>query len=897
MLTQEPQLDSDDTKKVSTIWWPIDWAKSMCHQIVSVFQNPATKPKALVYWVLCGGLLITLIAGSFHIYEENRVQRHNFATNVSKFQMKLDETFDRYFSMLYTTSAIFSLNKDVDLESWNAFSSIALYHKKYPGIYGIAFVQAVPHDKLQEFLVNERMNNNRELIVNPDPAKNPMDLYAILRYTAHTIQKIKPDGKNLMARQQQADFLLKSRDENKAYISGLIAIGESKVADRFIFYVPVYKNHQDLTTIQQRRLGHVGWVTAPVNSNAFFEYIQSSTSFDGMNIKIMDQGNKPTTLLYRSQSPKLKPFYEQTFQINRSGLSWLVHMTAPYNGMTLGATGIGIPYTFWGILLIGLTLSLWAAGLFWSILSTRQRALILANQMSSDLRRQESKNRRLIQNVPGVIFSCDPELNWKMTYLSDQFKEVTGYSPYDFIDNRNRCYVDIIYPKDLSTIEKTVGFKPIPGQKYFLEYRIVHADGTLRWIHERAQTIKDDETGKYYLSGSFFDVSEQKQKDAEFRLLMTALENAVDGIAFIDNDLIHRRVNEAYARIFDRTVQSFERSHFVEMVAEKDRLALVTAIDNLKNHKKLNIRVEAQLPKNGKPCHLNLVLVPAMRDRADEILGFYCFARDISEDVDREAQLAMAVGAAESANNTKSTFLATMSHELRTPLNAIIGYSDLLLEDAQDQELMGFVSDLKKINGAGKHLLTLINDVLDVSKLEAGKMTLHLERFGIHETCSAMIDIMIPSAAKNNNQLVFECPDNIGEMYSDLTKIRQSVFNLLSNALKFTQQGTVSFKITESRRDAREYINFTVSDSGIGMTPEQLAKLFQPFTQADDSTTRNFGGTGLGLTITKHFCEMLGGEVTVESNPGQGSHFTLTLPRNSQAAKDNEQESLTRQAS
>lgn len=896
MVTEEPGIDETQPPKVATIWWPIEWVRSTLNSLISIFNNPATRPKAMVYWVFCGCFLVTLMAGAFHIYQDNLDKRRAFKADVSKFQIRLDETFDRYFSMLYTTSAIFSLNKDVDLASWNAFSQIALYHKKYPGIYGIGFIQAVHQEHLQEFLDNERLVNQRDLKIDPDPSQSPRDLYAILRYTAHTGKSKKPDGKDLLARPKHMPYLLKSRDDNKAYISGLISVGGRQVPDTFIFYVPVYKDRQNLSTIQNRREQHVGWVSSPVNAEPFFKHILHATSeLSGLSVKIMDPLTNPSTLVYRSKDLHAEPFYEQTFQLGRSGLSWIIHMTAPYEGITMGS--IGIPHTFWVILFFGLICSCWAAGLFWSILSTRQRAEILANQMSADLRRQESKNRRLIQNVPGVIFSCDPELNWKMTYLSDQFQEVTGYTAYDFIDNRNKCYVDIIYPQDLGVIEKTVGFKPIQGQKYFLEYRIIHADGTLRWIHERAQVIKDDESGKYYLSGSFFDVSEQKQKDAEYRLLMTALENAVDGIAFIDKDLMHRRVNEAYARIFERSVKSFERIHFMEMIAEKDRQALITAIDSLKDHKKTTIRLEAFSPKGGRPCHLNLVLVPVMRDRVNELLGFYCFARDITEDVEREAQLAMAVGAAEAANNTKSTFLATMSHELRTPLNAIIGYSDLLLEDAQDQQLMSFVSDLKKINGAGKHLLTLINDVLDVSKLEAGKMTLHLEKFSIHETCASMIDIMMPSAAKNSNQLIFDCPENIGEMYSDLTKIRQSVFNLLSNALKFTKQGTVTLQITESRREAREYINFTVSDSGIGMTPEQLAKLFQPFTQADESTTRNFGGTGLGLTITKHFCEMLGGEVTVTSQQGQGSNFTLTLPRNSQAAKDNEQEALTRQAS
>jgi signal transduction histidine kinase len=204
----------------------------------------------------------------------------------------------------------------------------------------------------------------------------------------------------------------------------------------------------------------------------------------------------------------------------------------------------------------------------------------------------------------------------------------------------------------------------------------------------------------------------------------------------------------------------------------------------------------------------------------------------------------------------------------------------MLLEDAEDSGDDMIVGDLKKINNSGRHLLSLINDILDVSKLEAGKMTIHLETFDIKEISEAMLDIIYPAAKKNNNKALLNLPDDIGEMYSDLTKLRQMVFNLLSNACKFTKDGTVTIDVKASSKGNREFVSFAVSDSGIGITDEQMAKLFQPFSQADSSTTRNFGGTGLGLTITKKFSEILGGEIVVSSESGVGTTFTLILPRN-----------------
>lgn len=234
--------------------------------------------------------------------------------------------------------------------------------------------------------------------------------------------------------------------------------------------------------------------------------------------------------------------------------------------------------------------------------------------------------------------------------------------------------------------------------------------------------------------------------------------------------------------------------------------------------------------------------------------------------------------AAESANRTKSTFLANMSHELRTPMNAIIGYSEMLIEEAEDMGAKELTPDLNKIRAAGKHLLSLINDILDLSKIEAGKTTLFLEDIKVTDVVNDVVSTIQPLMEKNSNTLEVEYPVDAGTIHADLTKIRQTLFNLLSNASKFTEKGSVSLTIERHRHPAGERITFAVKDTGIGMTPEQLGKLFQAFTQADASTTRKYGGTGLGLVISRKFCQMMGGDITVQSEPGKGTTFLVDLP-------------------
>jgi PAS domain S-box-containing protein len=274
--------------------------------------------------------------------------------------------------------------------------------------------------------------------------------------------------------------------------------------------------------------------------------------------------------------------------------------------------------------------------------------------------------------------------------------------------------------------------------------------------------------------------------------------------------------------------------------------------------------------KDGTLVDVEVLAVPVVVN--GERVGMMGLYHDVTE-------LLAARQAAETASAAKSQFLASMSHELRTPLNAILGYSEMLQEDAEDAGQDGFVADLGKIHAAGKHLLALINDVLDLSKIEAGRMELHVEPFEVRPVLDDLVSTVQPLVERNANRLELQCDESVGHMQADQTRVRQVLLNLLSNACKFTERGAITLEASRgSGDDGADRMTFLVRDTGIGMTPEQMGRLFEAFSQAEASTASRYGGTGLGLAISRRFCQMMGGDVRVESEPGAGSTFTVSLP-------------------
>jgi PAS domain S-box-containing protein len=359
-----------------------------------------------------------------------------------------------------------------------------------------------------------------------------------------------------------------------------------------------------------------------------------------------------------------------------------------------------------------------------------------------------------------------------------------------------------------------------------------------------------------------------RQSELHYRSL---IENTSDIIALLDRQGRFKYASPSIVRILGVKTEA-DAGALGDFLNDKGKRALDEAIQLSAAAWGASEQVEVDAQHSSGAIRTLEVSLHNMLD-SPAVNGIVANIRDITERR-RAADLSREKEAAEAANKAKSNFLANMSHELRTPLNAIIGYSEMLQEMAIDDGHDEYQGDLKKIHSAGQHLLELINDVLDISKIEAGKMDLYIESFSIDQTIEEVKAVVDPLAKKNSNQLVIDKPPELGLIRADATKVRQCLLNLLSNACKFTSNGTVRL---HALRD-EGWITFEISDTGIGMTKEQMGKLFRAFQQADSSTTRKFGGTGLGLAISRRFCQFMNGDITVSSEPGQGTTFTMRIP-------------------
>jgi signal transduction histidine kinase len=402
------------------------------------------------------------------------------------------------------------------------------------------------------------------------------------------------------------------------------------------------------------------------------------------------------------------------------------------------------------------------------------------------------------------------------------------------------------------------------------------AEMLMRWFEVVLTLQHMSPSSPHYYDQTARDLVELGGMDVGLVLRRTSTGWSVVGRAYRDEGVPGREFSLTILNRVAEQKRTFYRSRFSPGSQSESLSSIFSLVasplfasDGQVNGALYGVRAKAARQREIGPLEAQLVQVLASAITASQTRY---------QQEQEAARLRIEKEAAEAATKAKGQFLAAMSHELRTPLNAIIGYSEMVAEAMADDGVTGYEADLMKVTSAGRHLLSLINDILDHSKLVAGKMTLDLEPFDIVPLLDEVMDTVEPLAKKNSNRLQRLYDSALGTMHADPKRLRQSLLNLLSNAIKFTSSGSITLEVQRHREPEAEWLVFHVRDTGIGIPADKLDTIFQEFEQAESSTTRKYGGTGLGLSISRGFCRMMGGDIVVRSTPGSGSTFSLWLP-------------------
>jgi len=536
---------------------------------------------------------------------------------------------------------------------------------------------------------------------------------------------------------------------------------------------------------------------------------------------------------------------------------------------------LGDTYTVYSLIIIG-TLVTFLVLVFYLVNTTyRSKKINDINEFQLTLLNTVVKATK-IALWDTKINKDDPTKPQTIVYWSDEFVSMLGYSHDEFPDILS-SWINLLHPDDKETAlnELSAHLLDKTGKApYNSEYRLLKKSGEYAYYHAAGDTIRDEEGNPVHAMGAIMDITETKNLhrtlDNERATLQTIFDAIPDLIFCNDLDLIYTRCNRSFLEYFNLTEESLVGQTYSKALELPERLVeRYKRIDTSAiRDKKTLINEEYIKDYNGNSHFFETSRLPLF-GQSGEVTGLMLIGRDITERKAMEE-------AAQSANRSKSLFLANMSHEIRTPMNSIIGFSEL----ARDDDIPVRTRDyLDNIQESADWLLRIINDILDLSKIEAGKIELESVPFDLPAIFAQCQSAILPKTTEKGIQLYCYAEPVIGKkLLGDPVRLRQILINLLSNAVKFTSTGMVKFLATIKESDESSIsIHFEVNDTGIGMTAEQITRVFNPFMQADDSITRRFGGTGLGLTITKNIIELMGGTLNAQSTPDVGSNFSFTL--------------------
>ncbi|WP_394559458.1 CHASE domain-containing protein [Aquipseudomonas alcaligenes] len=801
-----------------------------------------------------------------------QAQEQRFEQAVDGVEFSVRERMRAYEMVLRGMAGLMAGSTEVSDEEWQRATDQLQLQEQYPGIQALAWSRYLAPAELQPFVVGVRAAGRADFQIYPDGARESYLVVDFVNPLDWRNRRVL--GFDMFSEATRRAAIVSARDSGEAVLTGPLRLKqetEKDVQAGMLLYLPVFRQNAPIATPEERRAALLGMVSGSFRLADLMHGILGSGA-DQFEVELIDQADTEHPLLGRSSAQSHSPRFHSLRTLSIYGRDWQLNVgsTAIYEANQGSA---GLPVSLGAGLLATVLLALLVGG----FLFLRERALADSERQSKQLRESEGRFRLVVEASPNAIVLVDQA--GRVAMVNRQAEMLFGYERSELLGNP----VERLLPESLREIHVGMrqAFHQAPEQRRMGGNRELfgqHRDGRMIPLEVGLAPIRAGE--ELLVQAVIIDISERKAADERFRLVVEASPNA---IVLIDGNgrlsMVNRQTEQMFGYSRDEMLGQPVEMLLPEATRERHPALRDGFIKDPSPRRMGGNRELFGQHRDGHLIPLEVGLSP-LRSGDDRLVQAVII--DISERKAAEQRLREQAEQLALANRYKSEFLANMSHELRTPLNSILILSEQLRHNLAGNLSEKQVKHADIIYKAGNDLLQLINDVLDLAKIEAGRVQLKLEPLNIQDLLVELDSSLRPMAEIKGLRLITHMEPGVARViHSDRGRLQQILRNLLSNALKFTEYGEVELSIGHSpvSLDAdRETLQFVVRDSGIGIDPAQHERIFQAFQQIDGSTSRRFGGTGLGLAITRQLVEVLGGQISLESTPGQGSRFIVRLP-------------------
>ena len=845
----------------------------------------------LIWAVLGLTVLVTLGLWRYTAFDQARQTRDRFEHRADKQRSVLIQRMHDYEQVLHGAVGLFAASEAISQQEWQAYHAALELERRLPGVQGMGYAPLLSGAERSRHEAEVRAQGHPGYQIHP-PGDRPW-LAPILYIEPRSGHNLRAIGFDMYSEPVRRAALERARDTGEPTLSGRILLAqepEGSTQPGFQLYLPVYRKGMALATVAARRAALQGFVSSSFNASELMRSAFGPLDNDS-EVEVYDGDPRLARLLHASETGQRQPLLSLDKPVEVAGHLWTlrVRSSAKFEQQNRSA----LP---WVVLFGGLAIDL----LLCALLAMQQRHQQGMQQAATQLRESRERFQSLIENVPASVFRCEPQPPWRVSYISTGIESLSG-QPVERYLSGELTLAQLVRAEDLDWMSGLIARAVKRREPYEFNYLLDPKRGL--WVSTRGRATYDADGQALWIDGATFDISAQKQAEQELagyrdRLEQRVAERTAELAATADT---LRKTHAQLQAVFDTApvgIAMLREQAFVvcnrkfeeilgyesgELQGQPGALlcsdqmpacsATQAAQEQIASGGTANY--ETQWLRKDKTLVWVRVLVRAL-DRGQTAQGTMCTIEDISAEREAREALLRAKRAAEAANEAKNAFLANMSHELRTPMNAIMGMGYLLKGSTLDARQQG---QLDRMLTASRQLLGLIDDILNYVRIETHTLSLEREEF---ELC-ALLDaaaarVQDKATAKGLALRIEIAPEAPRRLKGDAIQLGQVLHKLADNAVKFSESGGIGLAVRLlERQNGDALLRFEVSDTGIGLSPEEQQRLFQAFEQVDGSSTRKYGGTGLGLAIARRLVGLLGGEIGVESRKGAGSCFWFTV--------------------